>query len=112
MNETIFNLLREALETPICDRQLEKLERQLEEQEKLAAEGSGEGARAAWGTDTLGETGRTTKKGGKGAVFVEEETAILDEDELAEIEMKIEDLKRMPRFDLNLQPKTFVALDE
>ena len=112
LNETIFNLLREALETPICDRQLEKLERQLEEQEKLAAEGSGEGARAAWGTDTLGETGRTTKKGGKGAVFVEEETAILDEDELAEIEMKIEDLKRMPRFDLNLQPKTFVALDE
>jgi hypothetical protein len=119
MNETVFNLLREALETPVCDALVEKLQKQLDDNEYLLMGGGGE-AKAAWDTaggmatttpTAMQETGAKKTKGKKG-VEKEPEVEPLDEDEIADIEDKIEDLMNLPRFDLNLRPKTFVRAGE
>ena len=72
LNETLFNLLREAMETPLNEALIQKLEAKL-----------------------------------KG--IAEEE---YDEDEVLELEEDIDRLNRMPKFDLNLKPKTFVKIIE
>ncbi|GMH93769.1 hypothetical protein TL16_g12719, partial [Triparma laevis f. inornata] len=73
LNETLFNLLREAMETPLNDSMLLVLEEQMENLRAREMEG--------------------------------EE---VDEDEVYELKQKVERLMSMPRFDLNLKPKTFV----
>lgn len=81
LNETLFNLLREAMETPLNDRAMSDLSAQLEMVEERMASGEGDEA--------------------------------LDEDEAYELREKIDRLLQLPRFDLNMKPKTYVkSLEE
>ena len=90
LGETVFNLLREALETPVCDREVASLEKELEEQENLQ---------------------NLLENGGWGGDAGEEKEG-MEEEEVEELRERLEELKRRPRFDLNLRPKTYVVKGE
>ncbi len=109
LNETLFNLLREAMETPLNDSKIEDLERKLKEQDEINGGGLDE-VMAVLSADTRIDTAKSSRRGTASSTL---HPKVLDEDELAEIEDELDALRAMPKFDLNLKPKTFVkSLEE
>jgi hypothetical protein len=111
LDETCFNLLREAMATDVNDALIKKLESGIAEHEtKLASEVNE--LKTLRSSDLSEEQGKKLKQKIAHRISNLNELIETREEKIAEFKYQLELAKQHTRYDLNVRPRTFVRIVE